>query len=192
MRVIRTLAAGLLTLVAITGARAQQQPVVTGLWQQVDPATGRSEAWFLFTERNGLFEGAIAKMFPEPGDEPNPICSRCEGDQKDARFLGLAIIHGMKRHGLDYEDGDILDPRDGTHYRALMRLSPDGQTLIVRGFIGIALFGRDQTWTRLPESAYDQLDPSVNPRAASASPPPAQPRPAKSNGTAPAGAPAHR
>ena len=68
--------------------------------------------------------------------------------------MGLTIIRGMKRNGLSYEDGTILDPRNGTRY----------QTLIVRGYLGIALFGKDQTWTRLPESAYAQLDPSISAR----------------------------
>jgi uncharacterized protein (DUF2147 family) len=188
-----SLAAACFAFFAASGAHAQE-PVVTGLWQQVDSESGRSQAWFLFRERNGVFEGAIAKMFPEPGRDPNPRCVQCEGDQKNAPFLGLAIIRGMKRHGLDYEDGSILDPRSGTRYNALMRLSPDGRTLTVRGYLGISLFGKDQTWTRLPDSAYAQLDPSVNPRNTSA---PAQSSPTKRSGnrtppSASAAAPAPR
>ena len=71
--------------------------------------------------------------------------------------------------GLNYENGTIMDPRDRKVYRALMELSPDGQKLTVRGYLGIALLGRSQIGNRLPDNAMD--------------PPPAARRPAT---TAPA------
>ena len=129
------------SILGANGVAAQQgQPTVLGLWQQVDPATGKSESWFLFFENNGVYEGAIAKMFITPGDDPNPICTRCQGEQKNSPMLGLTIVKQMHRNGLKYENGTILDPRDGNVYNALMELSPDGQKLTVRGYLGIALF----------------------------------------------------
>jgi hypothetical protein len=47
-----------------------------------------------------------------------------------------------------------------------MKVSPDGQTLTVRGYIGIELLGQNQYWTRLPDSAYSALDPAINPNPA--------------------------
>jgi uncharacterized protein (DUF2147 family) len=155
------LAVACLTLSMASSAALAQEAVVTGLWKQVDPDTGRTGAWFLFSERGGVFEGAVAKTFPQPGEEPNRRCTQCEGAQKNAPVLGLVIIKGMRRQGLEYENGTIMDPRNGSVYNAVMHLSPDGRTLVVRGYLGIALFGKDQTWYRLPDSNYAQLDPSV-------------------------------
>ena len=76
-------------------------------------------------------------------------------------MLGLALIKGMTRKGLSYEGGTIMDPRDGTVYRALMQLSPDGMRLEVRGYLGIAMLGRSQIWKRLPDNA---MDPAPAPR----------------------------
>ena len=73
-----------------------------------------------------------------------------------------------------FADGTILDPRDGKIYKATMKVTPDGRTLMVRGYIGIEMLGQNQYWTRLPDSAYSMLDPSINPNTAAAANPAAK------------------
>ena len=151
------------------------EPTAAGLWQNLNEA-GQPDGWFLIMERNGTYEGVIARMFLKPGEDPKALCTRCTDDRKDKPWLGLPLIRGMKQQGLNYEGGNILDPRDGKIYQALMRVSPDGQTLTVRGFLGFALFGQDQTWNRLPDAATKELDPAVRakylPAPAAPAPPP--------------------
>ncbi len=178
--VLPTAVAALLSLAvplhAQTATPAPAAPSPTGLWQAVDDDTKQPTGWFLISSKDGVYSGTIAKMFLKPGEDPNAVCDACKDDRLNHPWLGLEIIRGMKQdadHPDEYVDGTILDPRDGKVYKAKMTVKPDNQTLVVRGYIGISLLGQNQYWTRLPDAAMKELDPSVNPSAAAAAATPA-------------------
>jgi uncharacterized protein (DUF2147 family) len=133
-----------------------QQPDATGVWQQIDSDTGKVGSYVYVHSVHGVYEGDIVKLFLKPGDSPNPICAGCKGDQKGHPFLGLRLMYGLKKDGSTYSGGTIVDPRDGSEYNVELTLSDDGETLTVRGFIGISLFGQSLEWKRL-----DNPDPEL-------------------------------
>ncbi len=147
-------------LLPVPCSSAADQTSVEGVWQQVDES-GRVGGWFYFSNHDGIYDGRLVKMFPKPGEPAHERCVACKGAQKNAPMIGLVIVRGMRRDGLAYEGGTILDPRDGSVYQAEMKLSRDGQNLSVRGYLGIPLFGQTQVWKRLPS---DALPPALLPR----------------------------
>jgi uncharacterized protein (DUF2147 family) len=54
----------------------------------------------------------------------------------------------MKRDGQEYAGGEILDPANGKTYRCKMWTTDGGKKLSVRGFIGVSVLGRTQSWVR--------------------------------------------
>jgi uncharacterized protein (DUF2147 family) len=162
-----TVATTLLSLIG-AGHALGAEPTAAGLWQSIDQDSGQPTGWFLIRDHDGVYDGMIVKMFLKPGENPNVVCDKCADDRRDKPWLGLDIVRGMKREGLSYTDGSILDPRYGKIYSAMMTLAPDGQTLTVRGYLGISLLGQNQYWRRLPDSAYSELDPRFNPNHATA------------------------
>ncbi len=72
---------------------------------------------------------------PDPALRSRPVC-------------GLRIMSGFSYAGGDsWEGGKIYDPASGKTYKCRLKLAAPHR-LKVRGYIGISLFGRTETWTR--------------------------------------------
>ena len=119
-----------------------------GLWKTIDDETGEVKSFVQISEKDGSLVGSIAKLFPKPGKDPNPVCDKCDGEKKDRPLLGMGILWGLTKDGDEWSGGFILDPKNGKTYKCKVKLEGSGETLTVRGYIGFSLLGRSQTWIR--------------------------------------------
>jgi uncharacterized protein (DUF2147 family) len=125
---------------------AELSPV--GLWRTIDDQTGKPRGLVRITQTGSEYRGRVEKSFPKPGEDANPRCEKCSGARQNQPVIGMTILWGLTQRGDEYEGGEILDPENGKVYRARIKLEDGGKKLDVRGFIGISLFGRSQTWVR--------------------------------------------
>lgn len=127
-------------------AMAQMTPV--GLWQTISDADGKPQGEVRVTESGGVISAVLEKALVT-SSEPN--CDKCTDDRKGKPKVGLQIIRdARKTDGKDvWEGGNILDPNNGTVYKLKLTPIEGGKKLEVRGFIGMALLGRTQTWIRI-------------------------------------------
>ena len=126
-------------------AHADNSPV--GLWKTIDDATHKPRSLIRILDKNGELIATIEKGLL-PTDSPNDICEKCTGARKGQPLIGMVIMDGMKAKGDSFESGHILDPDNGEIYNCKIKLNSTGKQLEVRGFIGVSLFGRSQTWMR--------------------------------------------
>ena len=117
-----------------------------GLWETIDDKTGKPTAVVEIFEKDARLFGRIAEILT--GADAKSVCVACTDDRKNQPIIGMIIIRSIKPGGPEYSGGDILDPDSGSVYRCKMHLEKNGSELIVRGYIGLSLFGRSQTWHR--------------------------------------------
>ncbi|MBK7906548.1 MAG: DUF2147 domain-containing protein [Gemmatimonadetes bacterium] len=144
-------ATGLLLAVALAIAPAllAAQPSPVGTWHTISDVDGKPRGIISIRVTGGELVGTIAGSLI-PGEPPGKRCTLCSGARKDQPLQGMVILSGLRWDGEAWSGGEVLDPDTGKTYRATARVAPDGKSLALRGFIGVALLGRTQRWVRAP------------------------------------------
>ncbi len=139
-----------LCYMSLTFAANQASPL--GFWKTIDDVSGQPKSILHVYEISGRLFGRVVKIFPSPGKTENEVCDACEGARHNQRIVGMVIMENLKQSSDNqnqWTGGEILDPKNGKTYHCNLTLIDNGQKLEVRGYIGISLFGRSQTWLRV-------------------------------------------
>ena len=131
-----------------TAALAQTSPV--GVWKTIDDKTKTERAQIRISEAGGVFSGKLEKLLAADA-KPDSVCDKCSDDRKDKPIVGMEIMRGVKRGDGDnlWDGGTILDAAEGKVYKVRLQLAEGGKKLEVRGYVGMPMLGRTQTWIRI-------------------------------------------
>lgn len=122
-------------------AAALADPV--GTWRTIDDQTGQPRSLVRVTIENGKYVGRVIKLL----NADSNICTTCKGKYAGKDLSGVTVFWGVVAQGANkYGGGSIVDPKTGTVYSVSM--NDNGKTMVVRGYKGVSLLGRNQTWQR--------------------------------------------
>lgn len=138
----------ILSILLLATPLAWADTTPAGLWKTIDDKTGKPRSLIRISEHNGEYSAVVEKGLLET-DTGEKVCDKCTDERKGQKIIGMTIAKGLKQNGSKYDGGEILDPDNGKIYKCKMTLDESGNKLEVRGYIGISLIGRSQTWHRV-------------------------------------------
>lgn len=137
-------------LLAATPALVLAQATPVGVWKTIDDKTNTEKAQLRITETGGVFSAKIEKLLAADAKQDG-VCDKCPDDRKDKPMIGLEVMRGVKKASADntWDGGTILDAAEGKIYKVRLQPVDGGKKLEVRGYVGMPMLGRTQTWIRV-------------------------------------------
>lgn len=119
---------------------------IVGVWK-----TGEGNAMVRIYKNGDKYQGKVVwlkePIDPETG-KPKVDKNHPDEAVRSRAVLGLINVWGFVFKGNNvWDEGNIYDPKNGNTYSCTMKMN-NANTLEVRGFIGVSLIGRTDTWTR--------------------------------------------
>lgn len=133
--------------IATTTFAQNEADALLGVWQNGE-GTGHIKIEKIGTKYYGKIMWLKEPIDPETGkaklDKKNPDASK-----QSTPLLGCRILRDFKFSGNKLWDGGMIyDPKKGSDYKCKITMT-NNNTLDVRGFIGVSLIGRTDTWRRV-------------------------------------------
>lgn len=142
--------AATLVLLSPMVAVADDTTDILGVW-----INGDGDGWIELTIDDGELQGRI---IGSPDDPNGQAPSRLDTENPDPalrqrELRGLVILTGFRFAGdREWKDGRIYDPNSGNTYKGTIR-QVGANELTLRGYVGISLFGRTESWHRRDDSS---------------------------------------
>jgi uncharacterized protein (DUF2147 family) len=127
-------------------AQGVQSDDIVGLWE-----TGSGKARVNIIKSGNYYYGRIVWLKEPLNEEGKPKVDKNNPDEskRNTPLLGYRMLSSFEYKGDNlWEDGTIYDPESGSTYNCIINME-DKNTMNIRGFIGIAAFGRTDVWKRL-------------------------------------------
>lgn len=127
-------------------AQGVQSDDIVGLWE-----TGSGKARVNIIKSGNYYYGRIVWLKEPLNEEGKPKVDKNNPDEskRNTPLLGYRMLSSFEYKGNNlWEDGTIYDPESGSTYNCIINME-DKNTMNIRGFIGIAAFGRTDVWKRL-------------------------------------------
>lgn len=125
------------------------QSEVPGLWRSFDEESGEPNSDVRLSIRNGKLYGTINRIISGPSDA---LCTACSGSKRNKPIRGMEIIDGLSPSEGYWQNGKILDVRNGKTYRVRIRTQPSNpDRLEVRGYHWTGL-SKTVIWQRIEKS----------------------------------------
>lgn len=143
-----------LTILLVTGVMlgsaftpADHSDAVVGVW-----LTGSKKGRVQIYKQGDQYFGKIVWL-KEPND-PKTNRPKTDSNHPDAQKRGQPLLGLVNLRNFSYDSGNVwdegkvYDPENGKEYSCKLTLR-DANTLDVRGYVGISLIGRTDTWQRV-------------------------------------------
>lgn len=151
-KLIQNLFAGLISFSLLTSMNTispslEDNPdAIQGVWK-----TGEGNAMVRIYKNGDKYQGKVVWL-KEPIDPETgkPKVDKFHPDEasRTRPVLGLINVWGFVYQEKNvWSEGNIYDPKNGNTYSCTIKMI-NPNTIEVRGFIGVSLIGRTDTWTR--------------------------------------------
>ena len=131
-------------IVLASSVFAQKKDDILGKW-----VNSSGEGQLEIFKRGDKFYGKLVWIKePNEGGKPKTDVKNPNANLRSKPIIGLEIIKDFIFEDGKYVDGKVYDPKTGKTYSGNMTLVGQNK-LNMRGYIGISLIGRTETWKRI-------------------------------------------